>query len=79
MEADVEAEAQFNLIKMLMKPFLGPIFDLFVGIVEHEPYSNCVNSKADGKDCISNDFNPDVTVVTKHKKPRVFNHGHKFT
>ena len=74
-ESGAEAEAEF--IMKLMKPFLGTIMDLMQGILLHEPWVVCLGGKRVGKDCVYDDFKPDITAVTKHRKPNVYNFGHK--
>ena len=66
-----------------MKPFLGPIFDLFEGIVLHKPYTVKVSGGQivkdnDGLEHVRfTDVKPDIAVVTKHRKPNVYNFNHK--
>ena len=62
-----------------MKPFLDPIMDFFMGIITHKPYVVCLGGRKgpDGMTCIYDDFKPEITVVSKHKKPNVFNFSQK--
>ena len=51
--------------------------DLMTGILIHEPWTVCLGGRKEGHDCIYDDFKPDVTAVTTHHKPHVYNFGHK--
>ena len=79
--AQVGAEAEAGFIKMLMKPFLGPIIDLFMDMILHKPWVvNLGGSKtADNElDCFYDSWKPDTTIVTsKKEKPSVYNFGHE--
>ena len=61
---------------MLLKPFLGPIIDLFMAVILHKPWVVCLGGKVVGTDCVYENYKPDVTFVSSHKKPKVFNFGH---
>ena len=76
-EAEAEAEAESEMIMKMMKPFLGPIMDLFMDILFHGPWVVCNGGRKVGKDCVYDDWKPIVTSVTTHKKPNVYNFGHK--
>ena len=65
------------MIMKLMKPYMGPIMDLFMGILLNKPYVVCNGGKKKDLDCVYDDWKPDVTAVTTHKKPHVYNFGHK--
>ena len=74
-EADAEAS---NIIMMLMKPFLGPFLDFFIDIILHKPWLVSLGGKkTDDLECTYDDWKPDIAVVTSHRKPNVFNFGHK--
>ena len=51
--------------------------DLFMGILLNKPYVVCNGGKKKDLDCVYDDWKPDVTAVTTHKKPHVYNFGHK--
>ena len=79
-EAEVGAEAEAGFIKLLMKPFFGPIIDLFMDMVLHKPWVvNLGGSKTsdDELSCYYDSWKPDTTIVTDKKKPKVFNFGHE--
>ena len=76
-EAEAETGAEAGMIMKLMKPFLGPITDLFMDILFHAPWVVCNGGKKIDKDCVYDDWKADVTAVTTHHKPHVYNFGHK--
>ena len=63
--ASVDAQAEF--IKMLMKPFLGPIIDIFEGMLMHKPYESDLGG--------AGAFSPEMSIVSSHHTPAVFEFG----
>ena len=74
--AESGAEAESGMIMMLLKPFIGPIMDLFLDVIFHKPYNVCVGGTKVDDDCCYCDFKPDFTAVTTHNKPEMYNFGH---
>ena len=65
---------------MLMKPFFGPIIDLFMDMILHKPWVvNLGGDKYEDDElsCVYEDWKPDVTVVSSKKAPKVYNFGNK--
>ena len=75
--AEAGAEAEAGMIMMLIKPFLGPIMDLFLDVIFHKPYNVCVGGTKVDDDCCYCDYKPDFTAVTTHGKPEMYNFGHE--
>ena len=65
--SSASADAQAEFIKMLMKPFLGPIIDIFEGMLMHKPYESAM-----GK---ASAFAPEMSIVSSHHTPKVFEFG----
>ena len=78
-ETGAEAEAEAGFIKMLLKPFFGPIIDLFMDMILHKPWTVSLGGDKihDGLECYYNNWKPDTTIVTNKKKPKVFNFGNE--
>ena len=74
-ESTATAEAEFGDVMEMMKPYTEPLMDLFTGIIFHEPYVVCLGGRKEGRNCVYDDWKPEITAVTTHKKPNVYNFG----
>ena len=77
-EVDAEAGAESQMIMKLMKPFMDPMMNLFMSVIFHEPYLVNLGGKKEGLDVVYEDFKPEFTAVTTHKKPSMYNFGNKY-
>ena len=60
-----------------MKPFLGPIIDIFEGMLMHKPYVSALGYDESSMSIPMDNFAPEVSLISSHKMPKHFTFGNE--